>query len=1029
MEYPKEILVKDYFEIHNYYAKLYGSKTIILMQVGSFHEAYCTDSDGINLMELSQKLDICCTQKNGNNPVSKTNPRMMGFPIYVTHNFIDKLIELKYTVVLIDQVSEPPNPKRKVTNIYSPGTYIDKKTSQLSFIVSIILDTIKESKTNTDQLCIGLSAYDVSTGNGYIYETYSTSNDNFIGLDNSLRFLENYPPIEIIIDDNLKNKSIYNMNLEDILKYLNIDIDTVYKNKLTCHKKINWQINLLTNIYKIKSNVDIIELLGLQYYNWARISLVILLDYINGHQPYLVENIKVPVLYDTNKHLYLGNRSLEQLDVISSGNSKNLFIVINFTQTTIGKRYLINQLTMPLIDPVELNKRYNIIESLINNKNTENLSLYLTNIYDLDKLNRKLDINTIYPSELYQLYVSFTQIINLQEYIKNNNLLALFNITNDDLISSYNLKEWIDTRFNIDKINGLNFINFSECEFSIYRQNIHTEIDDLQNNIDIKQNFMIYLIKELEKYIDDKIYLKKQLESKNFITLKYNERDGHYLLLTSRRCEMLKKNLEKIKVINIGSVKLDISDLDFNELPKSTNTKISCKKIKEFSLELTKYKLLMAKYIKTFFKNDMIDFSNLYKKVIANWSLKIAFIDFINSGAICAIKNHYSKPNIVQKESSYFKAIELRHPLVEKINTKTNYIPHNIELGYETEQYGILLYGINSAGKSTLMKAIGLNIILVQIGYFACATNFEYTPYYSLFTRINGNDNIFKSLSSFMIEMTELMAILKRNNSNMLVIADELCHTTEELSANIIITYMLEILEKNKASFITATHLHKLAKLKAIINLKNVKIKHLKITYDEVNDILIYDRNLLDGEGQSFYGLQIAKYMMKDSYFNIRTSELLNEHNNKSCSKISKYNNQLYLEECEICKSKLKLETHHIIFQKDFNEMGLNKSKFYLQKNNLSNLVTLCSGCHDEIDRGNIIINGWKETSNGRIIDYNIITSAVKNKKYNNDIISFVNGTKEKANLDPKIARIIIKDNLNIKISSKTILSIWNNTY
>jgi DNA mismatch repair protein MutS len=65
-------------------------------------------------------------------------------------------------------------------------------------------------------------------------------------------------------------------------------------------------------------------------------------------------------------------------------------------------------------------------------------------------------------------------------------------------------------------------------------------------------------------------------------------------------------------------------------------------------------------------------------------------------------------------------------------------------LGTSTEQNGILLYGINSSGKSTLMKSIGLNIILAQIGYFTASSSFEFFPYTSIFTRIVGTDNLFK---------------------------------------------------------------------------------------------------------------------------------------------------------------------------------------------------------------------------------------------------------------------------------------------
>ena len=133
--YNKEIFVKDYFDIHDFYSNIYGhNKTIILMQVGSFHEAYTIKSDqfdtkakGLDLMSLAQKLDVICTKKNGNKELSNSNPRMMGFPIHVTHNFIEKLINLNFTVILIDQTSEPPNPKREITGIYSPATYLEKK--------------------------------------------------------------------------------------------------------------------------------------------------------------------------------------------------------------------------------------------------------------------------------------------------------------------------------------------------------------------------------------------------------------------------------------------------------------------------------------------------------------------------------------------------------------------------------------------------------------------------------------------------------------------------------------------------------------------------------------------------------------------------------------------------------------------------------------------------------------------------------------------------------------------------------------
>ena len=63
-QYTKEIFVKDYFDIHNFYANIYGKdRTIILIQVGSFHEAYCNDVKGLDLVSLAQKLEVVCTKK------------------------------------------------------------------------------------------------------------------------------------------------------------------------------------------------------------------------------------------------------------------------------------------------------------------------------------------------------------------------------------------------------------------------------------------------------------------------------------------------------------------------------------------------------------------------------------------------------------------------------------------------------------------------------------------------------------------------------------------------------------------------------------------------------------------------------------------------------------------------------------------------------------------------------------------------------------------------------------------------------
>jgi len=1009
MNYSKEILVKDYFDIHNFYSQIYGKgRTIILMQVGSFHECYSTDEEGIDLVNIALNLDIVCTKKDNKKHVSKSNPRMVGFPISVIENFIDKLCNLNFTIVLINQTSEPPKPKREVVGIYSPATFINinnGNSNKSNSILSVVID-----KVNT-KLCIGLSAYDILTGDGSYYEIYSNDNDIIFTLDDSIRYLETINAKEILIHTNLKEDTIQNMTCKDIVNYLGFnEKDTFYINYKNTNK-VGYQETLFEKIFTNQKNI--FDITNLHKYNWARLSLTNLFEYIKNHQENLIISLKLPNQFVNENFLYLGNHALEQLDVLpNNSTNKSLFDIINCTKTLIGKRFLKNQLCKPLVDVNELNNRFNLIEKLLKNNSCFELQVLLEDICDIERLIRRLEINILHPYELNLLYLSFYQIKKIILFNNTKNIFEIEKSSNE----IDNFLNYITKTFDLNKIAELNFSNFNEFEDNIFKNN--EEVLKLYEKIEISKTFMIKLQEKLSEFVED-----KKNKDHILINLKFNDRDGHHFIITNRRCDNLKNKLKEINEIEIEGFKLNVNELIFIPQPKSSYTKISCKKIKEFSSSVVEYKIQLAKLTKKHFEIELKNIVNNFSDILLYFCKKIAFVDFINAGAVNSIKNHYIKPIIKNNDVSFFKSIELRHPIVENINNTYEYKPHNISLGGSNDLCGILLYGINSSGKSTLMKSIGLNIILAQIGYYTASKSFEFSPYKSLFTRISGNDNIHRGLSSFMVEMIELTSILKRNNKNTLVIGDEICRGTEEKSANIIVAYMLKTLSENNSSFITATHLHKLCNLEIVRSLKNVKAKHLKITYDKTNDKLIFDRQLSDGQGETFYGLTVAKYLMKDSNFNFLTSEILKDYENYDVKK-SKYNSNNFLVECEICKNTEKLETHHINFQKNFNDNKINKDILHIQKDAKYNLVTLCSNCHDDIDREKIIINGWEENSAGRKLNYEINKKAIKKKKYSEDFINFIKLIKEQTT-DPKFARIIIKEKLNINISTKSIENIW----
>ena len=111
----KNNIVSEYIECYNKYKKLFGNKTVVLMQVGSFHEAYCTNDKGPNLQIIGEEIDCFVTRKNKKSIESAniSNPFMMGVPSNSLEKYLNRLIDKNYTIIVIDQVTPPPRPKRK----------------------------------------------------------------------------------------------------------------------------------------------------------------------------------------------------------------------------------------------------------------------------------------------------------------------------------------------------------------------------------------------------------------------------------------------------------------------------------------------------------------------------------------------------------------------------------------------------------------------------------------------------------------------------------------------------------------------------------------------------------------------------------------------------------------------------------------------------------------------------------------------------------------------------------------------------
>tara|TARA_B100000900_G_scaffold415451_1_gene445366 strand:+ start:50 stop:2935 length:2886 start_codon:yes stop_codon:yes gene_type:complete len=947
----------EYIELYNKYKKLYGEKTIVLMQVGSFFEIYSCHNKKVKLgpdtKEIIDILNVIFSKRNKNiDEITENNYQMAGWPVNSLDKYVDILLNNKYTIIIVEQFDNEmggnAKKERKVTEILSPTTTINNTSDYNSkYLMSIYFYKFKNRKTKKTQLNFSLSVIDLSIGKSYLYE--DINKDEKLLFDNVYRIILKFNPEEIIVfgDDIDFNLIKNNINFNN--KLLHNKIDDYNKDILN----INYQTELLKKVYKNIGMLTPIEYIDLEKNQELLISFIKLIEFAYSHNEKIIENLYKPEIIENNTQLILGYNLVNKLDIVNEDNSKFscLLNILNNSSTNMGKRYLKNRLLNPDNSVKKINESYennNLMLLKSNNKYIyETIREKLKNISDLERYIKKVFLLKLHPQEFINIHSSikvFSEIIkDLNKFSKIDSKFNKFNKLNysRDLL---NLIKFINENLNLENINKYNLNNI---DGHIFQKGVFNEIDNLQEELDLSISSFTDKADELNNIDKD---------FNGFFKVECNDNLGYFLQVTNNRFNIFKRNSEYNDLDKITTKKVSASSntlrLWFPEFNKINN------KIEKLRNEI------LEKCIETY-KTFCQDLIKNYDTLIDTIINDIKIIDYATTNAYNCILYKYSEPLIkeVNGKKSWLKLNDVRHPIIEVINEEIKYIANNVELG--NEKNGILLYGMNSAGKSSLMKSIGLSIIMAQAGMFVPCTKMEYYPYNKLYSRIPGGDNIFKGQSTFVGEISEIRNILKSSDNKTLIIGDELCSGTETNSAIAIVSAGILDLINKKSSFIFATHLHELASMKRITELEDLSIKHLSVKYDSTKNLLIFDRRLKDGSGDSVYGLEVCRSLDLDSDFlklanEIRQEVLGTEKLIKF--KKSKYNANLIVDKCNICKKDNATETHHIYFQKDADDNGFID---HYHKNKKFNLVGLCEKCHDKIHNGELEIGQATMTSNG----------------------------------------------------------------
>lgn len=763
---------------------------LLLYRVGDFYETFFDDA-----IITSKALALTLTGKECGH--EKKAP-MCGVPHHVIDNYVSKLVKKGYKVALCDQIEDPKQAKglvkRAITRVITPGTITDMESldnRENNYLLSIF----------QNKFGLSLSYCDISTGALFTIELKGS--DDFIAKQ-SIDQIEKINPSEIIINENY--------SLKDLSKYLNQNTN-IFKNYIEDDLKYEQRSETIVN-YLGEENIKKIENKRLSI-----VSLANLLNYIYKFYDDKLRHINNIEVLEISNYLELEANTRTNLELHRNlnNNSKDdtVLNILDRADTVMGSRIINEWLERPLVDIERINRRLDIVEYFYNSPiDSQNISNYLNDIYDLERLVAKISYKRANARDLISLKNSLKNIPKLKKYLEKSE---------DENIANLGLNiPNVENLYEILRNSIVDDPPISITEGGIIKESFSEDLDILKNESEGAVN-------KLTQYESEQ---RDKTGIKNY-KIVFNKNNGYSI-------EITKSNLDKVPDNYIRKQTLKNQERYTTETLENLSNLILGGKDKVNDLEYQIFNQI---------RDEILDQTLMLQSL----AKMIANIDGLNTLARVAVLNNYVRPRLTNKNEITIR--DGRHPVIENNLKENEFIANDTKIG-QADNLIQIITGPNMAGKSTYMRQMAIIIILAQMGSFVPASFAEIGVCDKVFTRIGASDNISKGESTFMLEMNEVSNILKNATSHSFVILDEVGRgTSSDDGLSIAMSLVEYISKKTRFKTVFATHFHELTILEnELDNVKNLKIEIL----NEDNN-LVFLRKIKEGKSDRSYGIEVAK--------------------------------------------------------------------------------------------------------------------------------------------------------------------------
>ena len=805
-------MMQQYLDI-----KAQNPDSILFFRLGDFYEMFNEDAKLV-----SKELDLTLTTRDRNKPPDQRTP-MCGVPYHSADSYIARLIAKGYKIAICEQTEDPAQAKglvdRDIIRVVTPGTVIASsmlEDSKNNYICAIYADSA----------AYGLCLCDISTG-----EVYSSSFPaGAEGLGHLQNELGRFHPAEAVLSSGA-------WNTDGLVPFLKDRLDCLCENGGEARFRMGAAKPLAEKQFKT-------GLADIPPQDEAAIQAAGgLLAYLYETQKTDLSHISALTYYTAGQFMELDLTARQTLELTATMRGKekrgSLLWVLDRTKTAMGGRLLRGWMERPLLSPVQIARRQQGVADLVEDAITrEELALTLREVTDLERLAGRVVYGSAGSRDLAALSAGLGRLPHIRELLAHcpSPLLQELLGQLDDLPQ---LRALLDGALRDEEEKTL---PFSVREGGFIRPGYNAKVDELRSLLTNANGHII----------DMEVKTKEQTGIKN-MKITSNKVFGYYIEVAKSQTGLVPDHwTRKQTTVNAERyISPELKELEHAIL--SAQDQVT-------ALE---YQLFCELKVAVCQQVDRIQ----------RTAAALAQVDVLQSFAAVAAAGGYCMPQV--DNSDALTIVEGRHPVVEKMLKGTPFVPNDTHMD-GGDDLAAIITGPNMAGKSTYMRQVALIVLMAQMGSFVPARSARIGVVDRVFTRIGASDDLASGQSTFMVEMTEVAALLNNATSKSLLILDEIGRGTSTYDGMAIARAVLEHCADKKrlgAKTLFATHYHELTALEGEIS----GVKNYNIAAKKRGNDVIFLRKIVRGGADQSYGVEVARLAGVPDRVVRRAREILEE--------------------------------------------------------------------------------------------------------------------------------------------------------